>query len=286
MASNTLLNAFRANKTAFGVWLTTGGVFHARTIAQASPHLSWILIDCEHGIIPLVPGATESVSAIHSAVPKGGPSALVRIPATGISTGTGWQIKYALDAGASGVLVPMVSTAEKAREVVADSRFPPLGRRGFGSPFAHVHWGVEVSEYLATANENISVMVQIETQEAAKNVEEIAAVDGIGKTFAILSIDVDDRMLLFEDVLFVGPYDLSISLGYPTPNPDPHPDVEGVIQKILKAAHGAGKKCAIYCSSGPQAAKRAAEGFDMINVTSDIGALSQGISESLAAAIQ
>ncbi|KAG6843754.1 hypothetical protein H0H87_000832 [Tephrocybe sp. NHM501043] len=101
MASNTLLNTFRANKTAFGVWLTTGGVFHARTIAQASPHLSWILIDCEYDIIPLVPGAAKSVSAIHSTVPKGEPSALVRIPATGISTGTSWQIKYALDAGAS-----------------------------------------------------------------------------------------------------------------------------------------------------------------------------------------
>ncbi|KAG6864764.1 hypothetical protein C0991_007290 [Blastosporella zonata] len=267
MSSKALLNAFKSNKTAFGIWLTSGGIFHARTVAQSSPHLSWIVIDCEHGIIPLVPGAAETVAAIHGALPNGGgPSAVVRIPATGVSTGTSWQIKYALDAGARAILVPMVSTAAKAREVVSDSRFPPLGRRGFGSPFAHTNWGVSSSEYLATANDNISVIVQIENQEAVQNAKEIAAVDGV-------------------DVLFVGPYDLSISLGYPTPNPDPHPDVEKIIQQILSVAHGAGKKCAIYCSSGPQAAKRASEGFDMINVTSDVGALTQGINDSLAAAV-
>ncbi|GLB38904.1 putative phosphoenolpyruvate pyruvate domain-containing protein [Lyophyllum shimeji] len=267
-ASNTLLNAFKANKTAFGVWLTTKGYFHARTVAQASPHLSWIVLDCEHGLIPLVPDAAESIAAIHSAVPGGaGPSAVVRIPATGVSGSTSWQIKYALDAGARGILVPMVSTVEKAREVVADSKFPPAGRRGFGSPFTHGNWGVNVGEYLTTANENISVMVQIENQEGVQNVEQIAAVEGI-------------------DVLFVGPYDLSISLGYAPPNPDPHPDVEKIIQKVLKAAHGAGKKCAIYCSSGAQSAKRAAEGFDMINVTSDMGAMTQAIAQNLAAAVQ
>jgi 2-keto-3-deoxy-L-rhamnonate aldolase RhmA len=108
MAANPLLAAFKANKPAFGAWLTTGGFFHVRTFAQASPHLTWVVIDCEHGLIPLVPGAAESIAAIHGSSPEGGPSAVVRIPATGVSTSTSWQIKYALDAGARGVLVPMV----------------------------------------------------------------------------------------------------------------------------------------------------------------------------------
>ncbi|KAG6834713.1 hypothetical protein H0H93_007870 [Arthromyces matolae] len=113
MAARALITAFKANKPAFGVWLTTPSIFHARTLAQSSPHLSWVVIDCEHGLIPLVPGASETVAAIHGAVPNGnGPSAVVRIPATGASGSgnTNWQIKYALDAGARGVLVPMVST--------------------------------------------------------------------------------------------------------------------------------------------------------------------------------
>ncbi|KAJ7484801.1 Pyruvate/Phosphoenolpyruvate kinase-like domain-containing protein [Mycena galericulata] len=265
MATHALLNAFKANTPAFGVWLTSPGFFHARTVAQASPKLSWVLIDCEHGLTSVGPGFSESVAAIHGARPANAPSALVRIPATGVSASTSWQIKHALDAGARGVLVPMVSTAEKAQEVVGDSRFPPLGRRGFGSPFTHGNWGISVEEYLSAANDAVVVMVQIETKEGLTNVKEIAAIDGI-------------------DVLFIGPYDLSISLGYPAPSPDPHPDVEKVIQHIRKVVQMAGKKCAIYCISGSQAAKRAAEGFDMINVTSDVGAMSLGIFEHLAVA--
>jgi 4-hydroxy-2-oxoheptanedioate aldolase len=225
-----------------------------------------MIIDCEHGLISLVPGAAEAVTAIQGAVPNGGPTPIVRIPATGISTSSSWQIKHALDSGARGVLVPLVSTVEKAKEVVADSRFPPVGRRGFGSPFTHGIWGVTMSEYLDSANRDILVMVQIENKEAVENVHAIAAVDGI-------------------DVLFIGPYDLSMSLGYPTPSPDPHPEVEIVIQKILKAAHESQKKCAIYCTTGEQGAKRAKEGFDMINVTTDTGAITQAISDHLSVAV-
>lgn len=210
----------------------------------------------------MVPGAAESISAIESA----GVSPIVRIPATGVTGSTSWQIKNALDAGARGVVVPMVSSAEKAREVVADSKFPPNGRRGFGSPFTHGTWGVTMSQYLQTANDNVVVMVQIETKEGVQNVQEIAQVEGV-------------------DVLFIGPYDLSISLGYPPPSPDPHPDVEAVIQKILKESHDAKKKCAIYCTSGSQAKERAAQGFDMINVTNDVGAMSEAVASHLNAAI-
>lgn len=108
MATHALLNAFKANKPAFGVWLTSPGFFHARAVAQASPKLSWVLVDCEHGLTSLNPGLAESVAAIHGARPTEAPSALVRIPATGVSASTSWQIKHALDAGARGILVPMV----------------------------------------------------------------------------------------------------------------------------------------------------------------------------------
>ncbi|KAJ8701326.1 hypothetical protein PTI98_000127 [Pleurotus ostreatus] len=266
MATHALLNSLKANKTAFGVWLTLPGLFHARTVAQASPNISWICIDSEHGLVPLVPSAAETVASIHGAVGgTAGPSAIVRIPATGASDSTSWQIKYALDAGARGVIVPMVSTAEKAREVASDCRFPPIGRRGFGSPFTQGNWGLSTADYLTFANDSVVVMVQIETPEAVKNVKEIAGVDGI-------------------DVLFIGPYDLSISLGYPPPSPDPHPEVEKIIQQILHSAHDAGKKCAIFCISGSQSARRAAEGFDIINVTSDTGAMSEGIARQLSSA--
>lgn len=108
-SAHRLATALRSNVPSFGAWLTLPGTIHARTLARSSPHLDWVLIDCEHGLIPLVPGVAESATAIQSSRGDGtGPSPVVRIPATGTSTGTGWQIKHALDGGARGILVPFV----------------------------------------------------------------------------------------------------------------------------------------------------------------------------------
>ena len=114
MTSHSLLNAFRSNKPAFGVWVTLPGTFHARTVAFASPHLSWVTIDCEHGLVPLVPDVAGIVSVIESVRRQPGDppiSTLVRIPATGVSNSSSWQIKYALDAGARGVVLPLVRSS-------------------------------------------------------------------------------------------------------------------------------------------------------------------------------
>ena len=74
-----------------------------------------------------------------------------------------------------------MSTAEKAKEIVADCRFPPAGRRGFGSFYTHGIWDTTASDYLASANETIAVLVQIENADAIENVEKIATVDGVGE---------------------------------------------------------------------------------------------------------
>lgn len=265
MTSHPLYRAFKAPKAAFGAWITLPGIHSARIVAQSSPHLSWVMIDCEHGLTPLNADSAETIQAI-AGIGSNYVSPLVRIPATGTCSSTSWLIKYALDAGARGVLVPMVSDPEKAKEIVSDCRFPPAGRRGFGNPLTHLTWNIGTEEYLNSANDFITIMVQIENKEGVENVEQIAAVDGL-------------------DVLFIGPYDLSLNLGYPPPFPDVHPEVEKVIQKILEVAHRKGKKCGIYCSSGKQAFQRAQQGFDMINVTSDSAAISEAIVSNLEAAI-
>ncbi|KAG7087626.1 hypothetical protein E1B28_013574 [Marasmius oreades] len=215
MPENTVIDA---SKTTFGVGITNGGFYHARTVVQASPHIDWVIIDCEHGLTSLNPGVADQVAAIQAE----GKPALVRIPATGVSTGTSWQIKYCLDAGAKGVIVPKVATPEKAAEVAADCRFPPVGRRGFGSPYGHMSWNMSFQDYLAKANDHILCIVQIETKEGMENLEKIAAVDGV-------------------DVLLLGPADLSMAYGYSIPNPDPHPEVEKMIQRVKDVAHASGK---------------------------------------------
>nr|GAT42609.1 aldolase citrate lyase family protein [Mycena chlorophos] len=265
---HSLLNAFKAQRPSLGIWLTSPGYFHARTVANAHPAIDWVCFDAEHGLVP-GNGAllAESIAAIHNSPTGDGqaqaqaPSALVRVAATGINgtASTSWQIKHALDAGARGVVVPMVSTPAQAADAVQDSRFPPVGRRGFGSAYTQLNWGMSPVEYLAKANEGVLVIVQIETPEGLKNVREIAEVDGV-------------------DALLIGPFDLSLSLCYPPPNPDPVPAVEKEIQHIKEQAHAAGKKCAIYCTSGTQAARRVQEGFDMVNVIGDVGAITSAIS--------
>lgn len=116
MASHPLLQAFKSSKPAFGAWLTVPGAWTARTVALASPHLSWVVIDCEHGLIPLQPGAAETIAAL-TGVGSNPPSVVVRIPATGpCADGSAtWQIKYVLDAGARGIIVPMASYIRDAR---------------------------------------------------------------------------------------------------------------------------------------------------------------------------
>ncbi|THG94749.1 hypothetical protein EW026_g6777 [Hermanssonia centrifuga] len=224
MTSHPLLQAFRASKPAFGAWITLPGPFVARTAALASPHISWLVLDCEHGLTSLQPGAAETVAAV-SGLGANAPSVLVRIPATGACAdgSASWQIKYVLDAGARGIIIPMVSTPEQARSLVSAARFPPTGTRGFGSPFTQAAWGISALDYLEHANDSVLVLVQIETREALENIEALCAVEGL-------------------DGVFIGPYDLSLSLGVPTPNPDPHPTTEEAIQRILSVAHKAGKK--------------------------------------------
>ncbi|EJD50080.1 Phosphoenolpyruvate/pyruvate domain-containing protein [Auricularia subglabra TFB-10046 SS5] len=265
--AHPLLNAFRASKPAFGAWLTLPNPSLARAVALAHPAISWVCLDGEHGLFGLGGPAVHDTLSVLAALPGGGPTAYIRIPATAETDSVGWQIKLALDSGARGVLVPMCPDAAAAKRVAQAARFPPTGIRGLGSPVAHTLWGAgaTMKQYLDGANESVLVMVQIETVQGMQNVDSIAAVDGI-------------------DVLFIGPFDLSIAHGYQPPSPDPVPEVEKLIQEIKEAAHKHGKKCAIYCTSGEQGAKRAEQGFDIISVTNDLGALTDGLVRTFSAA--
>lgn len=144
MASHRLLTAFRSVNPipAFGLWVTLPGTLHLRHVltsalsSSASPHLSWLMLDCEHGHIALNPGCAEAIQAVAS---LGGwndgdgnlppPSILVRVPAIGSDPSVGWQIKYALDAGARGVLVPMVSSSKILHQYIT---YPLLAHTSLG----------------------------------------------------------------------------------------------------------------------------------------------------------
>lgn len=136
--------------------------------------------------------------------------------------------------------MPLLYTAEDAKKLVTSAKFPPVGQRGFGSPFSMERFvpSLGSSDYLTQANEALLTMAQIETKEALENVDAIAAVAGI-------------------DLLFVGPFDLGNNIGHPIIDGNMHDNLHAAIEKIFKAAKAAGKKAGMFCTSGEQAKKYA-----------------------------
>ncbi|KAK3394785.1 Pyruvate/Phosphoenolpyruvate kinase-like domain-containing protein [Podospora didyma] len=254
LKSNKLKQIFAEGKRpAMGLWQMIPGANVSRILARAGA--DWIMVDCEHGNV--------DDAAMHSSVPviaELGLSPIVRIPDL-----QPWMVKRALDSGAHGILAPLVRTIEEVENLVAAAKFPPLGRRGFGSPIAmqSFHPIPTFTEYLQQANESLLTMVQIETQEALDLVEQIAPL---------------------VDVLFIGPFDLGNNIGHPIIDGKMDPELDEAIAKVLRAGVAAGTKCGIFCTSGEQAKRYADQGFHMISAATDFTALGAVMEGALAAA--
>ncbi|KAF2472017.1 Phosphoenolpyruvate/pyruvate domain-containing protein [Lindgomyces ingoldianus] len=257
---NSLQEASRIYKTfkkggpSFGAWQMLPGTNHSRAIARSG--VDWICVDGEHGNID--DGQMhEAVAAIAAT----GVSPIVRIAAN-----EAWMVKRALDAGAHGIVVPLIYTVDDAKQLVASAKFPPFGRRGFGSPFSPQTFSNEpLAYYLQNANSSLQTIVQIETASALKAVREIAAIPGV-------------------DCLLIGPFDLGNNIGHPILEDGMHEELVKAIDSIKVAAHAEGKKVGIYCTSGEQAREYAEKGYDMISIAADMIAIPQYFSQTLAVA--
>ncbi|KDN61225.1 putative HpcH/HpaI aldolase/citrate lyase family protein [Colletotrichum sublineola] len=244
--ANKLRTAFtKGAGPSFGLWQMIPGANVSRVLAR-SPGVDWVLVDCEHGNI--------DDGAMHDAVPAiaaAGVSPIVRLPDM-----QAWMVK-----------LPLLRTAQEAKDLVQAAKFPPWGRRGFGSPLAMERFSPapSMTEYLQQANDSLLTMVQIETKEALESVEDIAAVEGI-------------------DVLFIGPFDLGNNIGHPVINGIIKKELSDAIERVREATHKAGKKVGIFCTSGEQSKVFADKGFDMISVATDYTALQFTLSESLSVA--
>ncbi|GMK54052.1 hypothetical protein CspeluHIS016_0106380 [Cutaneotrichosporon spelunceum] len=248
-ARMSLKHALARGEKGRGFWLTFPASSVARSILSTVKGFNWVLIDGEHGMI-----GERDYYELCNAVAQYGATPIVRIPNAEEAL-----VKRALDAGAHGIMTPMCHTAEDARKIVAWNKYPPRGSRGYGPMFCGASFGVSEGEYAEQADDALMVMVQIESRAGVENVEEIAKVDGL-------------------DVLFIGPYDLSKSMNVEFGGEE-H---SAAIARILKAAHDNGKKAAIFCADGKTATKRFEQGFDMANVTTDIGSLVGQMARELA----
>lgn len=162
-------------------------------------------------------------------------------------------IKRILDCGASGIMCPMISTAEDARRLVSYCTYPPKGVRGTAPNLCrHTDYGIRRDEYMARVVPEITVMAQIETREALQNIDAIAAVEGL-------------------TLFFIGPFDLSADLGLP--GQFDHPTVVAAIERIEIAVKRAGKPLATIILPGQDAAALRARGYSLLITGSDVAML-------------
>ena len=209
----------------------------------------WLFVDGEHG-----PMGIEAITAILQAAQHRCPC-LVRIPALEEV----W-VKRALDAGADGIIAPLVNSAEDARRVVAWAKYPPAGRRSVGGGRAH-GYGLTFDRYIRAANERTAVVVQIEHVAGAGRIASILEVEGI-------------------DAVFIGPYDLSGSLGIP--GRIDAPEVQAHIREVRDACLTRGKPLGIFTAEAEAARAYSDQGFILLAVGADAVHLGQAAEASLA----
>src|SRR5512140_1342074 len=246
MRQNPLKAKLARGEPCRGIWLGVPSAYSARLLARLP--VDWLAIDAEHAPVGVELQA-QMVAAIAEA---NGPAPLVRL-----SQSSNENIKYALDAGAYGVIAPMMNTREEVERFIAWAKFPPAGQRSYGSPYAGMAFDLAQEEYLRQANEQTLAMIQVESQAALGNLEAMFSVPGV-------------------DLVFVGPVDLSISLGLDPVAENPHPVFREAIEEILGAAKAHHLPVGIYCSNGKAAAERIGQGFSLVNVASDVNLLKRG----------
>ncbi|EMM3171700.1 4-hydroxy-2-oxoheptanedioate aldolase [Serratia marcescens] len=208
MLTNHFKRALQEKRPQIGLWLGLCSSYSAELLAGAG--FDWLLIDGEHA-----PNNVQTVLGQLQAVAPYPSRPVVRPP---------WNdaviIKQLLDVGAQTLLIPMIQNAEQARDAVRATRYPPHGVRGVGSALARASRWNRVPDYLQQADEQMCVLVQIETREAVKNLDAILQVGGV-------------------DGVFIGPADLSADMGF-AGNPQ-HPEVQRTIDDAIARIRAAGK---------------------------------------------
>src|SRR2546428_4666645 len=215
MRTNRVKQLLGAGEPALGTFMALGSTLGAEQLAQLG--FDWLVIDQEHGAIDatLTQSLLQAISTTET-VP------LIRVPQNGVD----W-IRRALDAGAYGVIVPMVNTREEAEAAVRAAKYPPLGSRSIGGSRTRLYGG---NDYVERANDEILLIAQIEHKIGVQNAREILSVKGV-------------------DAYFIGPGDLCASLGLPNSWDPDFPEYWEAIEKIRRAAGQAGKPGGIHASA-------------------------------------
>lgn len=236
--ANTALAKLRVGEPVACIWLSLGSEAFAEIAAEANPDA--VVLDAQHGL--------WDVRSTHAAL---GMIAHGSTPLVRVADNSALSIALALDAGAQGVIVPLVETAEQAMRAVSAAHYPPKGERSGGGvrPLA------DFPAYWKSSAENTLVSVMIETRLGFENVAAIACVPGL-------------------DMIFIGTGDLTLSLGFDA-------DIEAAIRTIFIACKTANVPCGIFTVNAAAAKARLAQGFAFVVAETDLRLAREGIAASL-----
>lgn len=248
LPENRFKRALREDGVQYGLWLGLGSPVAAELCACVG--FDWMLIDGEHGANDF-----RSVYSQLQAIEGTGTHAIVRL----VDDDPG-RIKRYLDMGVQSLLIPMVDTPEQAEQAVAAVRYPPRGIRGLATSITRSSRWTQIEDYALQADEQICLIVQAETVTALDNLKAIAAVDGV-------------------DSVFVGPSDLSASMGY-LGQPG-HPEVQAAVAQALRDIAASGKAPGTLAGSPEAIRTHTGNGAKFLGIGSDTALLVAGTRELL-----
>jgi len=252
MIINTVRQLWRENKAVLNGWLSIPAPFSAEIMA--AQHYDALTIDMQHGLIDY--GSAVAMLQALRAEPV--------TPMVRVSWLDPAAIMQALDAGAHGIICPMINSKDEAEQLVSYMRYPPQGRRSFGPTRALLSVG---NDYAEQADDMLVCLAMIETRQAFDHLEEIVSVEGI-------------------DGVYIGPADLTLGLTgrkYRTGFDRQEPEIIDAIQHITNIAHQFGKKAGLHCGCADYAARAVGWGLDLVTLSNDVQLLAGHAAQTVGA---
>lgn len=250
MRRNKLKQLIQEQSAIINGWLAIPSGYSAEIVGHQG--YDAVTVDLQHGMIDFA-SALSMLQAL---------SATPTVPLVRVQDNNPAQIMRMLDAGAYGIICPMISTAEQAAQFVAACRYPPYGVRSFGPARGLLYGGADYPQH---ANQEILTLAMIETREGLANLDAILATDGL-------------------DGVFIGPNDLSLTLTGSASAESQHPDMLAAVERVVSRCREQQKLAGIFCTSGDAARLRIEQGFQFVTPANDVMQLGRAARVAIAQA--
>jgi 4-hydroxy-2-oxoheptanedioate aldolase len=252
MKTNPVKRTLKSGKPSFGTWLSLGDLYATRVMARSG--FDWLTLDMEHSPIDW-----SQAAAVFASIAEAGCVPICRVP-----QGTHFYIKRALDAGAWGIVVPMVDSVEQAQTAIRAAKYPPEGNRSLGGGLQALNFDTSGAEYFRHANDEILVILQTESAVGLANAEQIYALPGI-------------------DAIFVGPVDMRAHSRGPDGQEPNDEQFEAMLAKVVEVGKKTGTPTGMHCMDPKSALQRAEQGMQFIALGSELRFMTQKAQEMVRA---